>query len=137
LSGRERVGIDSNRGRSDAWSRPARSWQLKQLRGRGSIVAGRTKLGFLLFVARRLVRCVIAISDADRSDARDLIQSRGELPDRPRAADFYQERYNPLPRQLVQRRLVDFFGMILPACAAALACLGARLTLVANGLPST
>ena len=67
--------------RSDAWSRPARSWQLKQLRGRGSIVAGRTKLGFLLFVARRLVRCVIAISDADRSDARDLIQSRGELPD--------------------------------------------------------
>jgi hypothetical protein len=35
---------------------------------------------------------VIAISDADRSDARDLIQSRGELPDRPRAADFYQER---------------------------------------------
>ena len=48
---------------------------------------------------------MIAISDADRSDARDRIQSRGELPDRPRAADFYQERYNPLARQLVQRRV--------------------------------
>jgi len=59
-------------------------------------IARRTKLGFPLFVARRLVRGVIAISDADRSDARDLIQSRGQPTNRPCASDIDSECYNPL-----------------------------------------
>jgi hypothetical protein len=44
---------------------------------------------------------VIPISDADRSDALDLRQSRRQPADGPRAADFDEERYDPLSWQLV------------------------------------
>jgi hypothetical protein len=77
---------------------------------------------------------VIPVSDADRSDARDLIQSRGQPTNRPCAPDFDSECYNPLCWQVAKRGLVDFLGMILPSCAAALACLGARLTSSAQRL---
>jgi hypothetical protein len=82
----------------------------------------------------RLVRCVMAISDADRSDALNLSQSRRQLADGPRAADFDEERNNPFSWQVAQPRLVDFFGMIFPASAATLARLGARLVFAAQRL---
>jgi hypothetical protein len=48
------------------------------------------------FASGNSVRCVISISDLDCSDARYLVQSRRQPPDRPRATDFDSERYNPL-----------------------------------------
>jgi hypothetical protein len=69
---------------------------------------------------------VVPVSDADRCDAFELSQSR-QPADGPRAADFDGEGYDPLFWQLPQWSLIDFVGMILPACAAALGGLDARL----------
>jgi hypothetical protein len=77
---------------------------------------------------------VVPVSDADRCDAFRLSQSRRQPADGPHAADFDEEGYNPLFWQLPQRSLIDFVVMILPACAAALGGLDARLAFAARRL---
>jgi hypothetical protein len=70
-----------------SWAQVLALLERSPVRVRSSINV-RARAAFGRPSAGRSVRRVISISDADRSDARDLVQSRGQPPDRPRAADF-------------------------------------------------